>query len=1216
MPRPFSALARFAGAALLVLTGRVAAQTPGGSTPRDHLVVSATSDDGLAWRRDEGVRLTSASVPCAINDGDRRILLYVVRPPEDPAGVGGISCAISEDGTNFRIEPAFRIEGLSTLTAADPSIVRDATGTYRLYYLASNVRGDPASEPNPHRINLATSDDGIRFRETGTVFTFDNLVDPDVFEYRGQWFMYVFGRGGTVIATSADGRSFSYQQVMSPPDWGTTAPVLLPDGRLRLYAFEQRVPIGNAVGSFLSSDGLNWTAEPGQRLRANPNEQITDPFVIRWRGAWKMYHRTAAAPTGGTPANSTTRLVNLSVRARAAAGAGAVIAGFTVTGTGTKPVLVRGVGPALAQPPFGLPAVLPDPQLEIFANQNRLATNDDWGAVPAEAAAVAAAAARTGAFPLAPGSRDAATLASVGAGGYTVQVTDATNTPGTALAEIYDADPAGAAAGTRLSNVSARTPVGTGADVLIAGFSIAGTGGQRVLIRGVGPSLARFNVPGLLADPRIEVFNGASPIGANDNWGEQSAGANAANIQEAATSAGAFPLDPGSRDAALVLTLPPGGYTAQLSGINGTIGVGLIEVYALPPATPPTPGGGTGGSVRVTAVTSTYRAATGGRTGWFAGGQAADLMLSGFGFGDAGGALQFNHPRGIASDGRRLYVSDGHNNRVLVWLNAPDGNTPPDFALGQATLTANIPGTGLHEMNWPGQVSVAADGRVVIADSYNDRLLVWRTAPTRNGQPADYEIRHATLRWPWGAWTDGTRLVAGATGGRAILVWSGFPAGAGTPPDFTLADPAIGTPRTITSDGTFLMVGDHNANGTEAGNWMWRTFPTAARAPDFFLREPSEPNNGPWMQGGVTTDGKLVVLGRYLNIWNGVPAAGTTPPALIVDGHNYRGGDGSGVAFALGRTYVVAYNDNRVTGYRTLPAQRPVRPDFAVGSPSLDVNTLTTSFFITNPVPATDGARLYVSSDFDRTLSVWNRLPDESAAKPDWLYTLPFAPWDNALHGGTLLLAGQRQIIGWRTAPRAGELPDLVYRDRIGSATFQEIRGVALDSTYLYVADLPAGRIHVWRGLPEADANPAFSLEVPRVTRLSSDGTWLVATQTDGQTVTVFEVARLAAGATGTVIGGGGRFNLPQGARVAGGRLFVANTNFNQVQIWRRVEDAIAGRNADVILGDPSPGAAPRITDRTFFWPGVPAFDGSFLWVGEFKFSGRLLRFAVRPDVN
>lgn len=263
----------------------------GGTSPRDHEVHSASSRDGLTWTRDEGVRLSQASVPAACNDGDRRVLLFVVRPPDVAPGSSGISCVASTDGINFANEPSFRIEGLTTTRNADPSIVTDSAGKLRLYYLASNAQGDPASDPNPHKINYALAEDGLRFREAGTAFAYDNLVDPDVFRYRGRWFMYVFGKGGTVIATSADGAKFSFAEIMTPPDWGTTAPVLLPDGRLRLYAFEQRVPAGNAVASFVSRDGLNWTEEPGQRLKAKADEQITDPFVIPWRGGWKMYFK-------------------------------------------------------------------------------------------------------------------------------------------------------------------------------------------------------------------------------------------------------------------------------------------------------------------------------------------------------------------------------------------------------------------------------------------------------------------------------------------------------------------------------------------------------------------------------------------------------------------------------------------------------------------------------------------------------------------------------------------------------------------------------------------------------------------------------------------------------------------------------------------------------------------------------------------------------------
>jgi hypothetical protein len=274
---------------------------PGAGSLHSHQVHSASSKDGLTWTRDEGIRIASASVPCAINDGDRRVLIYFVQPPDQPGRPETVACAVSKDGVKFAPAADFTIEGLGTLKAVDPSILKDESGKFRLYYLASDHRGDPARGPNPHRIHVALSDDGIRFRETGSVFEHDDLVDPDVFRYREKWFMNVFARGKTLIATSGDGSRFTYDRVLSPPNWGTTAPLLLDDGRLRLYAFEQRVGPGNAVGSFVSADGLNWTAEPGLRLKARGDEEITDPFVIPWRGGYKMYFKSSPGrmPPGG-----------------------------------------------------------------------------------------------------------------------------------------------------------------------------------------------------------------------------------------------------------------------------------------------------------------------------------------------------------------------------------------------------------------------------------------------------------------------------------------------------------------------------------------------------------------------------------------------------------------------------------------------------------------------------------------------------------------------------------------------------------------------------------------------------------------------------------------------------------------------------------------------------------------------------------------------------
>lgn len=261
-----------------------------------HMVHSATSEDGLTWTVDEGVRLASASVPCAINDDDKRVLIYFVKPPDGiTTHTENTACAISEDGTNFALSPDFKIDGMRTMKACDPSIIRDDTGKFRLYYFASDFHGDPARAEGAHTISLATSDDGIRYRETGEVISREELCDPDVFRAGKEWFMLVHGQGGTVIARSDDGLKFRYHDVLPLQRWATTAPVPLGDGRLRLYAFDQR-PGSNIVGSFISTDGLTWTQEPGARLTADADKQITDPFVIRWRGKWKMYFKTHATP--------------------------------------------------------------------------------------------------------------------------------------------------------------------------------------------------------------------------------------------------------------------------------------------------------------------------------------------------------------------------------------------------------------------------------------------------------------------------------------------------------------------------------------------------------------------------------------------------------------------------------------------------------------------------------------------------------------------------------------------------------------------------------------------------------------------------------------------------------------------------------------------------------------------------------------------------------
>jgi uncharacterized protein (TIGR03437 family) len=617
-----------------------------------------------------------------------------------------------------------------------------------------------------------------------------------------------------------------------------------------------------------------------------------------------------------------------------------------------------------------------------------------------------------------------------------------------------------------------------------------------------------------------------------------------------------------------------------------------------------------GGQFQVGRVDSQYPVAPGSLSGWFRAGQSADIVLSSFGFNRSGGALQFHHPRSLAGDATRLLLADSNNNRVLVWTSLPDANTPPDLVLGQPDFQSNYAGSGPDGMSWPGQVALAPDGRVVVADSYNDRLLIWKSFPRASGQPADLTLRTPALRWPWGVWTDGVRLVATSTGGRSILFWNRFPDSPNQAPDFEFKDDAVGTPRTVTSDGRRLIVGDHNAYGDRSGNFFWKTFPRGPQDRyDFFARDPVDGAN--WMQGAFAPDGRLLMLGRTLHIWNTFPESETARPNLSITGYQFFGGDGGAVVVAGERLYLPEYNGNRIVAYRRFPDRPEQRPDFAIGSPDFETNTLRREFLITNPVPVTDGQSLFVSSDFDRRLCVWTRLPAASAAKSNWAYELPFAPWDNALHGGRLVLAGKDTVAIWNQAPLGGEMPSTVLRGSIGSVRFAEIRGVALDDRYFYLSDFLADKVYVWRGVPSANSEPAFTFTIRQPARLSSDGTTFVVTSTENHTLHTFKVADLGPSSQPRTVGAPGVFNLPQGARLYQGQLIVANTTANRVHLWRDVDTAIAQRPADVILG--SADAQPRNGADGLFWPGVPAFDGSYLWVGEFKFSGRMPRFSVQP---
>jgi hypothetical protein len=289
---------------------------------------------------------------------------------------------------------------------------------------------------------------------------------------------------------------------------------------------------------------------------------------------------------------ATTYLANISVRARAGTKESTLIAGYTTQG-GETSVLARGAGPALAA--FGVATPLADPQLALFFGSAQISANDNWGQGPA--AFLAASAARLGAFPFPEGSLDAALYTTSAVSSFTVHVAGKDTTTGIALAELFLANPAPVdAASPRAVNFSVRTRAGSGDDTLIVGFTLVGPNTRNLLIRAVGPGLARFGVTDTLPDPVLTLFRGSRSVAINDDWTANSLDIDSwaieswLTLREAFSTVGAFPLEftaanrvlTASKDAALLISLAPGSYTLQVSGKAGSSGVALVEVYEIP----------------------------------------------------------------------------------------------------------------------------------------------------------------------------------------------------------------------------------------------------------------------------------------------------------------------------------------------------------------------------------------------------------------------------------------------------------------------------------------------------------------------------------------------------------------------------------------------------------------------------------------------------------
>lgn len=400
--------------------------------------------------------------------------------------------------------------------------------------------------------------------------------------------MFSFSKRATLIACLAltPAASFAAQLIVSWDDNSTSETGFKIERSTDGVTFVKVGTVGANVTTFTDSGVANSTTYSYRVAAYDANttsaySNVTSVTTVAAAVAPTISATTAPAPAttpvsappvtvtptaAAAPVAPASHLANLSVRAIPGPDDRALLVGFVVD-SGSKSMLVRAVGPGLST--YTDAVVFQDPKLTIYDGNTAIVSNDNWGGVETLKSNFA----RLGAFPLPDASKDAVVLTTFAPKGYTANISGSGS--GLAMAEIYDADTAAQPAG-RLVNLSARAHAGPGEGVLIVGFVISGDAPMRVLVRAIGPALTSLGVNGALSDPQLDVYQGSTLVQHNDNWSGSS------ELTTAFTKTGAFALpDPASKDAAMIVTLQPGAYTAIVSGVAGADGIALAEVYEL-----------------------------------------------------------------------------------------------------------------------------------------------------------------------------------------------------------------------------------------------------------------------------------------------------------------------------------------------------------------------------------------------------------------------------------------------------------------------------------------------------------------------------------------------------------------------------------------------------------------------------------------------------------
>jgi hypothetical protein len=267
-------------------------------------------------------------------------------------------------------------------------------------------------------------------------------------------------------------------------------------------------------------------------------------------------------------------LANISTRAFVQTGDNVVIGGFIVEGAEKKSVIIRAIGQELTQ--YGVPNALANPTLELHDTTGALiASNNNWVTTIIGGIITSSQVHEIQASGFAPTDPfESAIIADLPAGKYTAIVRGVNNLTGVALVEVYDLSPE---TNSFLGDISTRSYVQTGANVMIGGFTIPGTKPKGVMLRAIGPDLSKYGIPNTLTDPTLELYDSTGAlIASNDSWQHTTIGGIIAGDQVRDILNSGLP--PGDRnESAINATLVPGNYTAIVRGVNNTTGVALLD---------------------------------------------------------------------------------------------------------------------------------------------------------------------------------------------------------------------------------------------------------------------------------------------------------------------------------------------------------------------------------------------------------------------------------------------------------------------------------------------------------------------------------------------------------------------------------------------------------------------------------------------------------------